>query len=64
MVGYRIGDELGDDLEMERILPHLHRTADRHWHITLHESECGGLDLVTPRGPRFSLSKFEFGIEE
>ena len=50
--------------ELERILPDLHRTADRHWHITLHESEHGGLDLVTPRGPRFLLSKFEFGLEE
>ena len=50
--------------ELERILPDLHQTDGRHWHITVHENESGGLDLVTPRGPRFSLNKFEIGILE
>jgi hypothetical protein len=49
--------------ELERILPDLHQTKARHWHITLHENEYGGLDLVTPRGPRFSLNKFEMRLE-
>ena len=50
--------------ELERTLPDLHRTADRHWHITLHENEYGRLDLVTPRGPRFSLDKFDIRLKD
>lgn len=48
--------------ELERILTEFHRTEGRHWHITLHENELGGLDLVAPGGSRFSLRTFEIRL--
>lgn len=49
--------------ELERILSQFHKTEGRHWHITLHQNESGGLDLVAPGGSRFSLKPYELRLE-
>jgi len=48
--------------EMERVLPDLNRSGDRHWHIFLDDNEQEGLDLVLKTGVRVSLNKYELSL--
>ena len=49
-------------VEIEKILPDLYRTSERHWHIVLDENELGALELVPKIGPRVPLTKFELKV--
>jgi Protein of unknown function (DUF1524) len=50
--------------EIEKNLPNLHRTQDRHWHIVLDEDQGGSLRLVPKNGPKLPLKKFELQITD
>lgn len=45
---------------ISKILPHLHRTGERHWHLALEESGEGQIELSLPRtGSKVRLNEYE-----
>src|ERR1700681_3772376 len=45
-----------------KLLKHLRRTPERHWHVALEENAAGQIDLVIPKtGSRIGLAEFEIG---
>ena len=50
---------------ISKLLPHLHKTEDRHWHLTLEENAEGKIELAIPKtGSRIGLAEFEVGTEK
>jgi hypothetical protein len=48
---------------IEKILAHLNRTPDGHWHIVLNENNQGKLELSVPNSVPMQLSNFELNPE-
>ena len=47
-----------------KLLPHLHRTPQRHWHLVLEENSTGEIELVVPKsGSQIGLKEYEVRIE-
>jgi hypothetical protein len=45
---------------INKLLKHLHKTSDRHWHVVLEENEAGQIELAIPKaGSRIGLTEFE-----
>lgn len=50
---------------ISKLLPHLHRTGDRHWHLVLEENGGGQIELAIPRtGSRIGLTEFEVPLDD
>ena len=47
-----------------KLLPHLHRTPQRHWHLVLEENSAGDVELAVPKtGSKIGLKEFEVELE-
>ncbi|MFA6267897.1 MAG: DUF262 domain-containing HNH endonuclease family protein [Pseudolabrys sp.] len=47
-----------------KLLPHLNRSGERHWHLTLEENGSGQIELAVPKsGSRIGLGEFELKLE-
>jgi hypothetical protein len=50
---------------ISKLLPHLHRSGDRHWHLVLEENAAGQIELAIPKtGSKIGLTEFEVKINE
>jgi hypothetical protein len=50
---------------IQKLLPHLHRTGDRHWHLALEESDSGQIELAVPKaGSRIGMTEFEVKLDD
>jgi hypothetical protein len=50
---------------IQKLLPHLHRTGDRHWHLALEEGDSGQIELAVPKaGSRISMTEFEVKLDD
>ena len=49
---------------ISKLLPHLHRTPQRHWHLVLEENPAGDIELAVPKtGSKIGLKEFEVRLE-
>jgi Protein of unknown function (DUF1524) len=50
---------------ISKLLPHLHKSGDRHWHLVLEENAAGQIELAIPKtGSKIGLTEFEVKIDE
>jgi hypothetical protein len=46
--------------QIGKLLKHLHRTSNRHWHVALEEDDAGRIALTVPKTKtKVGLTEFE-----